>query len=93
MLIGVQLPATALDAVAARLAAAGRPYKAHLNSAASAAGSLWSGGPAASSVGVEFKGTFDFSYFDDGDLTTLDYCAENSDGATTVSQSGRAGRR
>ena len=91
--LGVQLPATALDAVAARLAAAGRPYKAHLNSAASAAGSLWSGGPAASSVGVEFKGTFDFSYFDDGDLTTLDYCAENSDGATTVSQSGRAGRR
>ena len=53
----------------------------------------WSGGPAASSVGVEFKGTFDFSYFDDGDLTTLDYCAANSDGATTVSQSGRAGRR
>lgn len=90
--VGVQVPLTSLDAVAAALARRRRPYKAHLDDAAKYEGSLWSSGAAASSVGVEFHGTFDLSYFADANLTTLDYCAADSDGDAAVSQTGRAGR-
>ena len=87
--LGIQVPTTSLDKVGAKLEALDRPYKAHLNSAAAEAGSLWTSGATHSSVGVELKGTFDFEFFAQANLTTLDYCAANSDGVATTSQTGR----
>ena len=89
--LGIQLPGVALDDVAALLTEWDRPFAAHLNDASSEAGSLWTAGPATSSVGVEFKGTYDSSFLDS--LTTLDYCAADGDGDATASQSGRVGHR
>jgi len=91
--LGLEVPDTPLDAVGAKLDANDRPYKAHLDDARGSAGSLWSSGAVASSVGVEFKGSFDFGFFAAANLTTLDYCAADSDGRAATSQTGRVGAR
>ena len=91
--LGLEVPDTPLDAVGRKLDANARPYKAHLNDALGSAGSLWSSGARSSSVGVEFHGTFDFGFFAEANLTTLDYCAADSDGRAATSQTGRVGTR
>ena len=75
--VGVMVGASrALDAVADGLCAAGAGFTAHRGSEASDQGSVWSAGVGA--LAVEFHGDFDYSYFDEADLDTLDYCSADS---------------
>ena len=69
-----------LDATSARLAAGGIPFHAHTITSPTDdegnAGSVWSAGPAA--MAIEFKGTYNYSYFNKDDLVDLDFCTKSS---------------
>ena len=76
--VGITLEGTSLDFNARGLCADG--VGVHTGDTGDGTGSNWARG--ASGVGVEFHGSYDYSFFSQWDLFVLDYCAASGFGAS-----------
>ena len=65
-----------LDRIGPKLCETGVGFHTHRGSGD--IGSIWSAG--VGSMGVEFHGSFDGTFFNESDLTSIDYCTSDSTG-------------